>query len=121
MIIFPAIDIKNGKVVRLIQGKFDSVTEYGNDPLAMAQHWENKGATWIHVVDLDGAKEGAMKNTAVILKMAHNVKAALQVGGGIRTKEDIAKLIDGGVSRVILGTKIVEEKTFLKESLSLWK
>ncbi|MBF0521823.1 MAG: 1-(5-phosphoribosyl)-5-[(5-phosphoribosylamino)methylideneamino]imidazole-4-carboxamide isomerase [Candidatus Omnitrophica bacterium] len=121
MIIFPAIDIKEGSVVRLVQGKFDQVTKYSQDPIAIAQEWQSQGAKWIHVIDLDGAKEGQMKNTDAILKIVKSVKASIQVGGGIRTKEDIQKLLDGGVARVILGTKIVEDRTFLKDVLSIWK
>ncbi len=121
MIIFPAIDIKEGKVVRLLQGKFDEVTQYGEDPVDMARHWESKGAQWLHLVDLDGAQTGEIRNLDVIVNIAKTVNIPVQMGGGIRTKEDIEKLINGGVSRVILGTKIVEDRNFLKEILDIWK
>ncbi|MBZ0167540.1 MAG: 1-(5-phosphoribosyl)-5-((5-phosphoribosylamino)methylideneamino)imidazole-4-carboxamide isomerase, partial [Candidatus Omnitrophica bacterium] len=120
MILFPAIDIQNGKVVRLVQGKFDEVTQYSDDPLTVAQKWENLGAQWLHLVDLDGAKTGEIRNMDTILKIAQAVSIPVQMGGGIRTKEDIARLIEGGVSRVILGTKVVEDTAFLLDMLAAW-
>jgi len=120
MILFPAIDIQDGKVVRLIQGKFDQVTEYSHDPVSIAKQWEAQGAPWLHVVDLDGAKSGALKNKDIILKVARSVKIPVQMGGGIRTKEDIASLIEGGISRVVLGTKAIEDTTFLLDVLGSW-
>lgn len=119
MIIFPAIDIKDGKVVRLFQGKFDEVTEYSGDPLVVAKKWQSSGAQWLHIVDLDGAKTGAMKNRDTIIRIAQNVSIPVQVGGGIRTKQDIRELIDGGVKRIILGTKAIEDKAFLMEILAV--
>lgn len=120
MIIFPAIDIKNGNVVRLLQGKFDEITEYSSAPIATAKIWENKGAEYLHIVDLDGAQIGEPKNIDLIIKIAQAVKIPIEVGGGIRTKADIEKLINGGVQRVILGTKAIEDRTFLKEILAQW-
>ncbi len=120
MIIFPAIDIKNGNVVRLLQGKFDEVTEYASDPLGMAKTFEAKGAQWIHIVDLDGAKTGAMQNKDIILKIAQEISIPIEVGGGIRTEEDIDDLINGGVKRVILGTKIIEDISFLSKMIEKW-
>src|SRR6185503_6040027 len=102
MILFPAIDIKEGKVVRLAQGKFNKVTAYSNDPVATAQKWIDMGAQWLHVVDLDGAQLGQLKNIALIAKMAKSVKAQIEVGGGVRHEDDIARLLDAGISRVIL-------------------
>jgi len=121
MIILPAIDIKDGKVVRLLQGRFDEVTEYSNDPVAMAQHWESQGAEWLHVVDLNGAFEGKLKNLEIIKKIAKGIKIPIQVGGGIRRNEDILELLTSGVKRVTLGTKVVEDKKFLIGALSLGK
>ncbi len=121
MIIFPAIDIKNGKVVRLFQGKFDEVTEYSGDPLVVAQKWQQQGAKWLHVVDLDGAKTGEMHNRDAIIAIAKGVKIPVQVGGGVRSGEDIQRLIDGGVARVILGTRVISDREFLLEALTLWK
>ncbi|MBI5149657.1 MAG: 1-(5-phosphoribosyl)-5-[(5-phosphoribosylamino)methylideneamino]imidazole-4-carboxamide isomerase [Candidatus Omnitrophica bacterium] len=121
MIIFPAIDIKDGKVVRLFQGKFDEVTEYSGDPLVVAQKWQQQGAQWLHVVDLDGAKTGEMHNRDTIIEIAKTVSIPIQVGGGIRSREDIQRLIDGGVARVILGTRVISDHNFLLEMLGLWK
>ena len=114
MIIFPAIDIKEGNVVRLAQGKFDEVTEYSGSPIAMAKLWEGKGAQWLHVVDLDGARTGRMQNVETILNIKKSVNIKIQIGGGIREKDDIRKLIDNGVDRVILGTKAMEEPQIIE-------
>ena len=121
MIIFPAIDIKEGKVVRLFQGKFDEVTEYAGDPVVVARKWAQAGAQWLHVVDLDGAKTGTMQNCDTIIEIAKKVSIPIQVGGGIRSREDITKLIDGGVARVILGTRVIGDRNFFTEMLALWK
>lgn len=121
MIIFPAIDIKDGKVVRLFQGKFDEVTEYSGDPLVVARKWQQQGAQWLHVVDLDGARTGEMRNRDTIIAIAKKVSIPLQVGGGIRSREDIQRLIDGGVERVILGTRVISDLQFLREVLGVWK
>lgn len=120
MIIFPAIDIKEGKVVRLLQGNFNEVTEYSGSPVAMAKLWQNKGARWLHVIDLDGAQAGTMQNTYQIIEIAQSVGIPVQVGGGIRTRGDIEKLIKGGVARVILGTKVIEDRAFLQEIIAQW-
>ena len=121
MIIFPAIDIKEGKVVRLIQGKFNEVTEYSQSPVTIAQEWEKKGAQWLHVVDLDGAQTGEVKNLDLILEIAKTVKIPIQAGGGIRSEEIIERLLKNGVSRVVLGTKAIDDRKFLKKVLSLWQ
>lgn len=115
MIVIPAIDIKGGKVVRLFQGKFSDITEYGDDPLAMALKWQTMGAKWLHVVDLDGAKDAKMGNKDVVKKIAQRLTIPVEVGGGIRDESTIKDLIvDGKVSRVILGTKAIENREFLK-------
>ncbi len=116
MIIFPAIDIKDGKVVRLIQGRFNEVTEYSDDPVQMARHWEKQGAQWLHVVDLDGAQTGQMKNFDVICEIVKKVEIPIQVGGGIRELKDIENLIfKAKVSRLILGTRAIEDKVFFEK------
>ena len=120
MIVFPAIDIKDGKVVRLSQGKFQEVTIYSTDPVGVAKKWETTGAAWLHVVDLDGAEKGEMKNFDIISEIAKSVKIPVQMGGGIRTVADIEKLLSAGVARIILGTKVIEDKTFLKKILDQW-
>lgn len=120
MILFPAIDIQDGKVVRLVQGQFDQVTEYAQDPVTVARQWEEKGATWLHVVDLDGARTGVMQNQETILNIVDALNIPVQTGGGIRSHEDVNYLLNGGVARVILGTKVVEELSFLKDVLKKW-
>lgn len=120
MILFPAIDIKGGKVVRLLQGRFDDVTEYSTDPITVAKKWESLGAQWLHVVDLDGAQTGVMSNFDWITSIAKAAKIPIQVGGGIRSEEAIEKLVTAGVSRVILGTRVVEDENFLGTVLARW-
>lgn len=120
MIIFPAIDIKEGKVVRLIQGKFDQVTDYGLDPVTVAQEWESQGAQWLHVVDLDGAQTGEPKNFETIFKIVKKVKIPVQAGGGIRQEKIVEQLLQANVARVVLGTKAIENLDFLKEVIKLY-
>lgn len=106
MNIYPAIDIKGGKCVRLIQGDFEQVTTYGDDPVAMARRWQSQGAQWLHIVDLDGARTGqsSEENVAAIQRIAHEVGLPLQVGGGIRTLEIAERMFGLGVTRVVVGT-----------------
>lgn len=114
MIIFPAIDIKDGNCVRLKQGKFEDMDVYFDNPVEVAKTWEAKGAEFIHIVDLDGAKDGKSKNFEIISEIARTVNIPIQVGGGIRTREAVQTLLDAGVNRVILGTAAVNEKELLK-------
>jgi phosphoribosylformimino-5-aminoimidazole carboxamide ribotide isomerase len=119
MIVFPAIDIKGGKVVRLAQGKFEYVTQYSEDPVTMAQKWASLGAQWLHVVDLDGAQTGEMKNFSIIAKIVKSVKIPVQVGGGIRKESLIDDLIQSAkVRRIVLGTKAVEDPAFLRNVIA---
>jgi len=120
MRVIPAIDIQDGSVVRLRQGKFTDVTRYDDDPIKIAQEWVKQGASCLHVVDLDGARSHQMTNFPIIKRLAENISVPIQVGGGIRTLRDITLLLDAGIERVILGTKAVEDKEFLKEALSRW-
>ena len=120
MIIIPAIDLKDQKVVRLTQGKFDQKTEYNQDPVDVAKKWQNSGAKLIHVIDLDGAEKGTSENFNIIKKIQESVEIPIEVGGGIRNKEAIERLVDIGVSRVILGTKAVEDFNFVQDVLSKW-
>ncbi len=115
MIIFPAIDIKDGNCVRLKQGKFDELDVYFDNPVEVAQKWESKGAEFIHIVDLDGAKDGKSKNYDIIANIAKTVNIPIQVGGGIRSEEAVKNLLDAGVNRVILGTAAVNDEKFLRE------
>ncbi|MBQ6005542.1 MAG: 1-(5-phosphoribosyl)-5-[Selenomonadaceae bacterium] len=108
MIIFPAIDLRGGKCVRLIQGDFDKETVYSDDPQATALKWQNLGAKFLHVVDLDGARAGSPQNIDAIKKILAAIKIPIEVGGGIRTLNDAEKLLNLGVRRVILGSVAVE-------------
>ncbi|MGC8493244.1 MAG: 1-(5-phosphoribosyl)-5-[(5-phosphoribosylamino)methylideneamino]imidazole-4-carboxamide isomerase [Syntrophobacteraceae bacterium] len=109
MIIFPAIDLKEGQCVRLMQGDMERATVYGKDPVAMARHWEKEGAEWLHLVDLDGAFAKKPVNDAVVLEIARSVSIPVEVGGGVRTLDTIDRYISGGVARVILGTAALRE------------
>jgi len=120
MILIPAIDIKGGKVVRLFQGKFDQQTDYNSDPVTTAHVWEKKGAQWLHLVDLDGAKSGVMANKGDIIRIAQAVKIPIEVGGGIRDEHTVEELIKAGISRVILGSKAITDQKFLKSMLALY-
>jgi len=117
MILFPAIDIRDGKCVRLIQGDYDQEIIYNDSPTAMALEWEKQGADYIHVVDLDGAKTGNSLNREAIQAIAESVSIPIQVGGGIRTMEIIDAHIASGVSRVIIGTAAIQDKPFLKQAV----
>ncbi len=118
MIIFPAIDINGGKVVRLRQGEFSDVTEYSLDPLSVAQQWVTAGAQWLHIVDLDGALHGEIKNFDIIAKITKKISVPIQMGGGVRDEAQIEKLLSAGIQRVILGTRVVQDRVFLKQILS---
>ena len=114
MIIFPAIDLKDGKAVRLSKGDFNKVDVFSDQPWEVAKGFEEKGAEWIHLVDLDGAKDGENKNLDVIKKIRDNVKVKLQLGGGIRTIETAEMLLKSGIDRIILGTAAIENPELLK-------
>lgn len=115
MRIIPAIDLKDGKCVRLRQGKFDEVTVYYDRPEEAALRWQNEGAAVLHVVDLDGAKEGRISNLTSIKKIREVFTGTIEVGGGIRKIEDIELLLSTGIDRVILGTVAVENPDFVKD------
>ena len=113
MIVIPAIDLRGGRCVRLLQGDFDQETVFGDDPAAMARRWENAGARWLHVVDLDGARAGSPRQADTIAAIVAAVDIPVQVGGGIRTAEDAAQLLKVGVERIVLGTAAVEHPQLL--------
>lgn len=117
MILYPAIDIKNGQCVRLRQGQFHDIEVYSNSPVKIAKIFEDQGASYIHIVDLDGALVGHSVNNDAIKEIAKNVQVKVQVGGGIRTIKDIDNKLDLGISRVIIGTKAVENPAFVKEAI----
>ena len=109
MIIFPAIDLKDGKCVRLTEGRFDSQIVFSDEPAQMAVRWQNEGAQYIHLVDLDGALAGESKNIEVIKKIISVVKIPVQLGGGIRNMQSIENMLSVGVTRVILGSIAVSQ------------
>lgn len=115
--IYPAIDIRGGKCVRLVQGDYNRETVYNDDPVDVAKLWEEQGASWIHLVDLDGAKAGAPVNDTLIGDIARAVNVPVQVGGGLRNLTHVERLIDLGVARVILGTAAIEDRDFVRRAL----
>lgn len=117
MLIYPAIDIKNGRCVRLTQGLINEEKKYFDDPLEAAGLWKSQGAKALHVVDLDGAFEGSPKNLTIIKRIIEKVDIPVQVGGGIRSLEAIEALLGAGAAKAILGTKALEDKEMLKEAV----
>lgn len=114
MIIYPAIDLKDQKCVRLYQGSFDAVTTYESDPLTVAEHYASQGAQYLHVVDLDGAKKGEPVHTEMVLNMIKATGLKVQMGGGIRTKAYAQKLLDQGLHRIIIGSMAIKEPQTVK-------
>lgn len=115
MLIIPAIDIKEGRCVRLREGRFEDVEIFSDDPILMAVKWVNKGAKMLHVVDLDGARYGRLTNIPILKQIIGEVDIPVQVGGGIRNYRDVKNLIDLGASRVILGTILWKDKALAKK------
>lgn len=116
MLVIPAIDLKDGKCVRLFKGKEGTETVFSENPADTARKWEDSGARWIHVVDLDGAFTGEPRNMDVVRDISSGVSCAVQVGGGIRNIETVRKYFSLGVNRVILGTAAFSDEEFLKEA-----
>ena len=121
MILFPAIDLYDHKVVRLLKGDYEKMTVYSDDPLATAKNIESMGGKWLHLVDLEGAKDGTTPNFDVVSAIAGETGLKVEIGGGIRSFETIEKYLNAGVQRVILGTKAVKDPGFLKEAVSKWE
>ncbi len=117
MIVFPAIDILGGRAVRLAQGDYNRVTVYNEDPVDQARQFVDAGAEWIHVVDLDGARDGVPGNIAVIERIARETGARLEVGGGVRTLETMGRLTEAGVERIVIGTKLVTDPDFVRNAV----
>ncbi len=115
MHIIPAVDIKNGKAVRLFQGEKDQETVYSDSPADMARRWADAGATYLHVVDLDGAFDGESANEPHIRDIVAAVSVPVEVGGGIRSLDKAKRLVDMGVSRVIVGTRALESRDFVDD------
>lgn len=109
MLVYPAIDLRDGRVVRLQKGDYDLEQRYELDPLALAQSYADAGANWLHVVDLDGARSGDSANLAAIEAIANGVAMQVQAGGGVRSEEDFKRFVDAGVSRVVVGSLAVRE------------
>lgn len=117
MIIFPAIDIFGGKAVRLYKGDYAKMTVYSDDPASVAEDFKRAGALWIHMVDLEGAKDGTTPNLETVREVCRRTGLRVEIGGGIRTEEVIEKYLSAGVSRVILGTAAATDKEFLKRAV----
>jgi phosphoribosylformimino-5-aminoimidazole carboxamide ribotide isomerase len=118
MKIFPAIDLYNGKAVRLLKGDYYKMTVYSDNPIEIARDFESKGAGFIHMVDLEGAKDGTTPNLETVKKIANETGLFTEIGGGIRSMETIEKYLENGVDRVILGTAAVENPEFLKLAIA---
>ncbi|MCR5878114.1 1-(5-phosphoribosyl)-5-[(5-phosphoribosylamino)methylideneamino]imidazole-4-carboxamide isomerase [Phenylobacterium sp. J367] len=120
MILFPAIDLKNGQCVRVVHGDLDTATVFNNSPADQARAWADGGFHWVHVVDLNGAVEGKAVNEAAVEQILSAVSIPVQLGGGIRSMADIERWIEAGVSRVILGTVAVTEPEIVKAAARAW-
>lgn len=116
MIIFPAIDIINGEAVRLTRGDFESKKKYSGDPVKTALIWKEKGAQWLHIVDLDGAKYGVCKNLQTAAKIKEKSGLKVEYGGGIRDMQMLKEVLNTGIDRAILGTRVLEDSALLKEA-----
>lgn len=120
MIIFPAIDIKDGKAVRLVKGDYDTASQVAESPIAAAKSFEAAGAQWLHMVDLDGAKAGGTVNLDIIIEVAASVSMKVEVGGGIRDMETIRGYLENGVERVILGSAALKNPELVCEAVELY-
>ena len=120
MLILPAIDLYEGKAVRLYKGRYEDMTVYSDDPVSVARDFEKKGASFIHMVDLEGAKDGTTPNLSVVRRVASETSLRVEIGGGIRTMETVEKYLSAGVYRVILGTAAITDRDFLREALALY-
>ena len=120
MIIFPAIDLYEKKAVRLYKGDYSKMTVYSENPLEVAKNFENAGAKYIHMVDLEGAKDNSTPNFDVVREVIQNTGLNVEIGGGIRSEETVRRYIDAGVMRVILGTAAVNDSAFVEKMCSLF-
>jgi phosphoribosylformimino-5-aminoimidazole carboxamide ribotide isomerase len=117
VILYPAIDIRGGQAVRLLQGDYERETTYDADPVDAAKRWAGEGAEFLHVVDLDGAKAGAPRNLEAVRRIAAAVECPIQVGGGLRDAESVTAILDAGAERVVIGTAALRDPAFLAEAL----
>ena len=120
MLIYPAIDLFDGKAVRLYKGDYAQMTVYSDDPVSVALDFQNSGAQWIHLVDLQGAKSGNTDNLSTIRAIQKATNLRCEVGGGIRNMETVETYLNAGIDRVILGTAAVTDNTFLQEAVQRW-
>ena len=120
MKIFPAIDLYEGKAVRLLKGNYNDLTVYSENPIEIAKDFENQGATELHTVDLEGARDGGTPNIEIIKSFVENTKLNVEVGGGIRSMDTVKAYLDAGVSRVILGTAAVTDPEFLQKAVDTY-
>jgi phosphoribosylformimino-5-aminoimidazole carboxamide ribotide isomerase len=118
VILYPAIDIRGGRAVRLTQGDYERETAYDADPVDAAKRWADEGAEILHVVDLDGAKAGAPKNLAAVKRIAEAVECPIQVGGGLRNSESVAAVLGAGAKRAVIGTAALRDPAFLDAMLA---
>lgn len=119
MILYPAIDILGGKAVRLRQGEYDQETSYDDDPVDAAKRWEDGGAAYLHVVDLDGAREGEPENLGTVERIAAAVDCPIEVGGGLRSTEAVGLILEAGAARVVVGTAALCDPEFLAETIAI--
>jgi phosphoribosylformimino-5-aminoimidazole carboxamide ribotide isomerase len=117
VILYPAIDIRGGKAVRLLQGDYTRETTYDADPVDAAKRWAGEGAEFLHVVDLDGAKAGEPRNLESVRRIAAAVQCPIQVGGGLRDAESVAAIFNAGAERVVIGTAALRDPVFLAEAI----
>ena len=117
--VFPAIDLIDGKCVRLLQGVYSIETQYSDDPISQALSFQEEGASWIHIVDLDAARTGIANNASIIEKIASRLEIPVQVGGGIRDLERARLIFDSGVTRIVIGTAAIENPSLLEELVSI--
>lgn len=120
MIIYPAIDLKDGKCVRLLKGDFSTVHQVAEDPVATAQAFRQSGAEWIHMVDLDGAKDGVRKNSEIVQTVCQQSGLKIELGGGIRSMADLEVVFRLGVSRCVIGSAAVSDPEFVKEAVEVY-
>jgi phosphoribosylformimino-5-aminoimidazole carboxamide ribotide isomerase len=117
VILYPAIDIRGGRAVRLLQGDYDRETAYDDDPADAARRWAEDGAAFLHVVDLDGAREGSPRNLEAVRRVANAVECPIQVGGGLRDSSSVGAVLEAGAERVVIGTAALRDPDFLDQAL----
>lgn len=120
MIIYPAIDIRGGKAVRLVEGDYDRETVFDADPLDAALRWQAEGAEWIHIVDLDGARDGIRANADAIVRIRAKISVPIQLGGGLRTMDDLKDVADLGINRMVIGSAAVTNPDFVAEAVNVY-